>query len=77
MNRIVLSLGPDCCWLATFEGEHAAEVEAAFGCRTLPTPFTAAADPDRVRRTIAWLNPGAVVVMLNATEEEPDRCTHP
>ena len=44
-------------WLATWHGPEAAQIQELFGTTTLPTAFTAAADPETVRRDIAAHNP--------------------
>ena len=49
-------------WLATFHGD--AEMVAAFGTDTVPTPFTIEADVSEVVNLIVTRNPGRQVWYL-------------
>ena len=59
-NEILIHLGQQ-GWLATFTGARGAEIETAFGARTLPTAFTACAALATVIAEISKLNPGFIV----------------
>ena len=60
MNKIQLKLDGD-TWLATFSGDEAEIIQAQFGSATILTPFTAAADPQEVKREIVRRNPDYVI----------------
>lgn len=70
-NKIQLFPTPQ-AWMARFIGPHAEGVIDAFGCDVIPTPFTAKANAETVRRAIANRNPGVdvdvLVTMLNECE---------
>ena len=50
------------CWMADLSrAEGADDVRRVMGTDQIPTPYTAAADPERVRRDVAQRNPNNVV----------------
>jgi hypothetical protein len=59
-SKIVLSVTAT-GFNATFHGPCGDEVEKAFGTRTIPTAFTAAARVEDVRKALRALNPGVLV----------------
>lgn len=60
MDTITIIPGAD-AWLAQFSGAHAAPIVEAFGCDTIPTPYSLAAPLDMVIADIARLNPDAAI----------------
>jgi hypothetical protein len=48
---------------AVFTGEHALEIIRLFSTNSIPTPFTAQADPQMVLREMQANNPGVTVVL--------------
>ena len=52
-----------CGYVAKYEGDAAGEIIRLFGADTIPTAFTAQAEPSKVMAEIRRLNPGSVVRM--------------
>lgn len=62
-NKITLVKAPT-GWQAIFTGPHAQEIVALFGTNSIPTPFTADALPEMVRREIQAKNLNVIVEVL-------------
>ena len=62
MNQIKLFNSPT-GWMAWHSGPLGKEVKELFGTDTIPTCFTAQADPLMVKEAIVRLNPGVSVVV--------------
>ncbi len=61
-DRITLRLRGD-VWEAQWSGPHVAKVVQLFGGDTLPTPFTAQAEPAKVFAAVKAKNPAVEVVL--------------
>lgn len=60
MKTITLFRGPN-AWMARIDGDP--DITALFGSNVIPTAFLPRANPDKVRREIMSLNPGATVIL--------------
>jgi hypothetical protein len=64
-NRLVISSTPT-CWVATYEGPHAQEIQDAFGTPTLPLPYRDPYPAENLLADLRLSHPGVDVVLAGA-----------